>query len=103
MNVLQIAAQKLGFRQGAYRQTFGEGSLLHLTLVDLANYSRAFDADNADLDDRQLVRMSGRRDVFFRIIKHLKLTPTELEQVYRPALINAAARLQRSNPGDDND
>ena len=98
--IFRTVAQKLGFRQSAYRQMFAEGAPAHLVLVDLAKYSRAFDSDNADLDDRALVRMTGRRDVFFRIIKHLKLSPAELEHVYRPALISAAAHLQR-NQGDD--
>jgi len=102
MNMFLAAAQKLGFRQSAYRSAFPEGSATHLVLVDLANYSRAFDADNDDLSDRGLIRMSGRRDMFFRIIKHLKLSPTELEDVYRPALLGAAARLQRTQGDDDN-
>jgi hypothetical protein len=97
----QTAAQKLGFRQKAYRQTFAEGSPANLVLVDLANFARAFDSDNADLDERALLRMSGRRDMFFRIIKHLKFSPSELEHIYRPAIMSAATRLQRSNPGDE--
>jgi hypothetical protein len=97
---LHTAAQKLGFRQQSYQSVF-EGSARQLVLVDLANYARAFDGDPDGMSHDALMTMHGRRQMFFRILKHLKLNPQELEYVYRPALMNAAARLQRSNPGDD--
>ena len=99
---LDTAAQKLGFRQSAYRQTFADGSPANLVLVDLANFSRAFDADIDGVSHDGLMMIHGRRQVFFRIVKHLKLTPIELEYVYQPAMLAAAARLQRTNQGDDN-
>jgi hypothetical protein len=45
--------------------------------------------------------MHGRRQMYWRIMKHLKLSPQELEDVYKPALISAAARLMHQ--GDDNE
>jgi hypothetical protein len=102
MNVLLAAAQKLGYRQSAYRSAFPEGSATNLVLIDLAKHSRAFDEDVDGLSELAWARMVGRRDMFFRIVKHLKLSPTELEDVYRPALLGAAARLQRTQGDDDN-
>jgi hypothetical protein len=91
---IRHAAEKLGFRQKAYQAVFA-GSMLQLVLVDLAKYSNAFEADAENVSDATLRRLQGRRDVFFRIVRHLKLSPLEIEQVYAPALMQAAARLQR--------
>ena len=90
----QIALQKLGFRQQAYRSTFAEGSPAHLVLVDLAKFSRAFQADITGISNDVLREMHGRRQMFFRMTDHLKLTPQELELVYRNALVSAANKLQ---------
>jgi hypothetical protein len=90
----RAAADKLGFRQKAYQQTFG-GSNMQLVLVDLAKYACAFEADPDNIPDATLRRLQGRRDMFFRIIKHLKLSPMEIEQVYAPVLMSAANRLAR--------
>ena len=95
---LQIALQKLGFRQRAYQSAFGEGSPGHMVMVDLALYCKAFKTDDVQ-EPNTLMRMQGRRDVFFRIFDHLKLTPNELEAVYRTAVQRAAARLQ-TNQGE---
>lgn len=89
---LQVALQKLGFRQRAYQSAFAEGSPGHMVLVDLALYCKAFKTDEVQ-DPNTLMRMQGRRDVFFRIFDHLKLTPNELEAVYRTAVQRAAVRL----------
>lgn len=90
----QKALQRLGYRQHAYQSVF-EGTAKHQVLVDLARYSHAFDPDGDSISHDMLLTMHGRRQMFFRIIHHLKLTPQELEQVYRPALVTAAARLER--------
>lgn len=90
----QRALQTLGLRQGAYHITFGVGTPGHNALVDLALYSNAFAADPEKVDHDTLMTMHGRRQAFFRIFKHVKLSPAELEAVARSALLNAAARLQ---------
>jgi hypothetical protein len=88
------ALQKLGIRQKAYQTAFGrEGSAGFHVLVDLADYAHAFAADPENLTERQLWEMHGRRQMFFRIFKHIKLTPQELENVARSALQHAAMRL----------
>lgn len=93
---MRQAAEKLGFRQKTYQTAF-VGSAMQLVLVDLAQYAQAFDADLPDATPR----MQGRRDVFFRIFNHLKLSPFELEQVYGPAVAQTAARLQRQQGASD--
>ena len=100
MTLYEQALQKLGFRTRSYQQAFGEGAPGHLVLVDLADYSRAFKPDAEGLNDGQIREMYGRRQMFFRIVNHLKLAPLEIEAVYRSALLRAASRLQ-SNRGDD--
>lgn len=94
------ALQKLGIRQQAYKTTFAEGGIAHHVLVDLADYAHAFIADPEGLSNDQIREMYGRRQLFFRIFKHLKLSPAELEGVTRVALQHAAARL--ANRGTDN-
>ena len=97
----QLALQKLGFRQQAYRATFGEGAPGHMVLVDLANFCGAYDADLNGMTHDEIMVRHGRRQVFFRILKHIKLSPDELEVVSRSALLQAAARLQQINKGDE--
>jgi hypothetical protein len=100
-DIFRTVAEKLGYRQKAYQSVFG-GSAMQMVLVDLAAYSKAFDADTDGLSHDALMAMHGRRQMFFRILNHMKLSPIEIEQVYRPALMQAAARLQRTH-GADND
>ena len=89
------AVQKLGLRQRSYQQTFlSEGSPAVFVLRDLALFCGAFDADLTAKDHDAVLIMHGRRQAFFRIFKHVKLTPAELELVCRDALVHAAARLQ---------
>jgi hypothetical protein len=97
------ALRVLGMRQQTYQAAFGEGSHGHRALVDLAEYSRAFAADPEKLSHDEIMEMHGRRQMFFRIFRHVKLTPDQLEIVARDALVHTAARLQQSNPnqGDD--
>lgn len=91
----QSALHKLGFRQQAYQSAFSQGSNAHLVLVDLADYSNAFEADIDGISHDQLLTMHGRRQMFFRIINHLKLTQDEIETVYRSAVVRAASKLRR--------
>lgn len=96
-----VAAQKLGIRQQAYRATFGEGAPGHSVVVELATYCRAFDPDVDGMTHDQIMVMHGRRQVFFRILKQLRLSPHELEAISHNALLQAAARLQQMNKGDE--
>ena len=97
---IRAAIQRLGFRKQSYQTAFG-GSSMQMVLVDLAKFSRAFDADIEGISHDALLMMHGRRQMFFRILTHLKLSQAELEQVYQPALVQAAARLQRSQGVDE--
>ncbi len=104
MNLLvREMLQKLGFRQQTYKQAFGEGTALHLVLTDLANYSRAFEADTDGITHDDLMKMHGRRQMFFYIIHHLKLAPPELELVYGSAIVKAARRVQTIPMKDHDD
>lgn len=94
------AVEMLGFRQKSYQQAFS-GSSMHLVLVDLAKYSNAFNTELEHLTSDQLREMNGRRQIFFRILNHLKLSPSDLEQVYQPAIIHAARRIQTTGENDE--
>lgn len=95
MSFYQAALSRLGFRQRAYQAAFAEGAPGHLALRDLALYSRAFEPDVDGLTHDQILIMQGRRQMFFRIFHHVKLSSIELETVARDAIVHAAARLQR--------
>lgn len=97
---MQTVLQKLGFRQRAYQSSFGDGSPGHMVLADLADFSRAFVPDTDGISHDVLMTMHGRRQMFFRIFNHLKLSPQDLEAVYRTSVLRAASRLQ-SNQGAD--
>lgn len=92
MSIWNLALQKLGLRQRSYQSVF-DGPL-HNVLVDLARYSGAFEADPNGISRDELLARHGRRQMFFRILHHIKLTSQELEAVYRPALVAAATKLQ---------
>lgn len=96
----QEALQKLGFRQKSYQSAFA-GSAMQLVLVDLAKYSHAFDADVMGQSHDNLLVMHGRRQMFFRILTHLKLSQAEMEHVYQPALVSAARRIQTTQGADE--
>jgi len=100
-NLYMLALQKLGFRQRAYQSAFGEGSPGHLVLVDLAAYANAFAPDTDGISHDMLMTMHGRRQMFFRIVNHLKLAPNEIEVVYRSVLMRTAARLQTTRGEDE--
>jgi len=91
---LRRAIEKLGIRQKAYKSAFGVvGSPAYLALIDLADFCAAFQVDPFGLNHDGLMQMIGRRQAFFRVFNHLKLSPTELETVYRGAVLRAAERL----------
>lgn len=101
MNHLYHAAlQKLGFRAQSYQSVFA-GSAMHLVMTDLAKFSGAFVTDPTGMTHDALMMMHGRRQMFFRIWNHLKLSPHELEEIARPALIAAAARLAPKETTDE--
>ena len=96
------ALQKLGLRQSAYKAAFGvEDSPAHAALIDLAEYCCAFDGDMTGLSHDMVMTMHGRRQAFFRLFKHLNLSPTELETVTRSALVHAAARIATAGAQHD--
>jgi hypothetical protein len=93
------AVEKLGFRQKAYKTAFGTiGSPQYLALLDLADYCAAWTGDVDGLSHDTLMQMSGRRQAYFRLFNHLNLNQTEIETVYKGALVRAAERL---NPQGD--
>lgn len=96
MTAYDRAREMLGFRQRSYQSVFSEGAAGQLVLTDLAVFCRAFTGDIDGLDHNTLMTMHGRRQVFFRIIEHLKLSPIEIETVYRATLMRSAARINAS-------
>jgi hypothetical protein len=89
------AMEKLGFRQRAYQQAFGQpGSPAYLALVDLADYCGAFRADVVGLNEAHLREMNGRRQVFFRLWQHLNLNQAEMETVFKGSLLRTAETMQ---------
>lgn len=96
------ALEKLGFRQRAYQSAFGmAGSPQYLAVVDLADYCAAWRGDYEGIDHNTLMQMAGRRQAFFRIFNHLKLTQPEIEIVYKGAIMRAAERLDQTTQGDE--
>ena len=95
------ALQKLGFRQKAYQSAFAQGTPLQMVLIDLAKFSGAFVSDPDGMTHDQLMTMHGRRQMFFRIFSQIKMTPQELEEIAKPALIYAASRLDPNLGGND--
>jgi hypothetical protein len=93
------ALELLGGRQQSYQSVFA-GSAMHLVMTDLAKFSGAFLSDPDGMTHDDLMKMHGRRQMFFRIYNNLKLSPPELEEIARPALIAAAARLNRGESNE---
>lgn len=100
MNPYDRWSRMLGLRQQAYQSVFGEGGPGHSVLVDLAEFCCAFKADADGIDKDKLLTMHGRRQVYFRILDHLKLSPMEIEAVYHDALL-ARARMVPSRGAED--
>jgi hypothetical protein len=95
------AIEKLGFRQKAYKTAFGTvGSPQYLALLDLADYCAAWRGDSDNIGHDMVMQMTGRRQAFFRVFNHLNLNQTEIETVYKGALVRAAERLNVPIEGD---
>ena len=91
---IRKAIEKLGFRKNAYTTAFGiVGSPQYFALLDLADYCCAWRGDMNGLNNDMLREMIGRRQAFFRIFNHLKLNQSEIETVYKGAVVRAAERL----------
>jgi hypothetical protein len=92
MSLIGRAVQTMGLRQRSYQGLFAEGSPGHHVMVELALYARAYDADQDGISRDQLMTMHGRRQMFFHIVNHLKLSPNELEGVYLSIASRATTR-----------
>jgi hypothetical protein len=93
MSLVERAVKTLGLRQKSYQNLFAEGGPNHHVLVELALYSNAYDADPDDINRDRLMMMHGRRQMFFHIVNHLKLSPNELEGLYLSIAARQAARF----------
>jgi len=71
----------LGGRRHAYQQTF-KGPLGETVLKDLAWFCRAHDSTFHE-DARAHAVAEGRREVWLRIEKHLRLSPEKLWEFYQ--------------------
>lgn len=99
---LRRAIEKLGFRQKSYQRAFGiVGSPENLALLDLADYCCAWRGPPEGIGHDGLMQIAGRQQAFFRIFNHLKLKQTEMETVYKGAIIRAAERLNTEFKGDE--
>lgn len=102
MSLVDRAVKSLGLRQRSYQGLFGEGSPGQHVLAELALYSRAFEPDTDGLNHDTLMTMHGRRQMFFMIVNHLKLSPNELEAVYLRIASRPAARPTNVTYGEQN-
>lgn len=67
----------------SYQRVFVEDNRdVNAVLKDLAKFCRAYDSTFAK-DSRAHAVLEGRREVYLRIQKYLKLTPDELWDNYR--------------------
>lgn len=82
MNLIETAKDFFRSRKIAYEFVFGkEDKAVELVLRDLAKFCRANKTCfNADV--RIHANLEGRREVFLRIMEHLKLTPDEYWDKY---------------------
>jgi hypothetical protein len=71
----------IGDRKNAYELTF-EGIHGEAVLRDLAKFCRATQS-TFHKDERIHATLEGRREVFLRIMDHLKLTQDDLYKLYR--------------------
>lgn len=72
----------LSLRQQAYQQTFNlENQFVQRVLADLAKFCRADDS-TFHIDSRMHALIEGRREVWLRIISHIKNSPDEIWQIY---------------------
>jgi hypothetical protein len=85
MSFAKAALDLIGNRRQAYVATFAAER--EFVMTDLAKFCRAFGEDPDkpnETYEARLVEM-GRREVFWRIWRHLNLTEVELAAVYRAA------------------
>lgn len=78
--VLRKARAKLVTRAQAYRSTFA-GPVPEKVLRDLAKFCRAHES-TVTPDQRMTDILEGRREVWLRIQRHLKLTEDELWELF---------------------
>lgn len=76
MNVVDKLRAFISRRGSAYRAIFS-GPNADLVLVDLASFCRAHQSTFHE-DPRLSAMLDGRREVYLRIINHIKLTEAEL-------------------------
>ncbi len=82
MSVLERAREWLRSRQLAYQRVFlGHGVDTDIVLKDLAKFCRAHES-TFHVDARVSALMEGRREVWTRIVHHLKLTDQQLWDIY---------------------
>jgi len=104
MSMLERGLRTIGLRQRSYQSLFAEPN--HKVLAELALYSNAFRADVDGLSHDMIMIMHGRRQMFFHIVDHLKLSVDELEALYvslaaRPAQARRAAASFPMPTGED--
>lgn len=72
----------LSLRQQAYQQVFNpENLFVEKVLNDLARFCRANDT-TFDIDPRMHAALEGRREVYLRIMAHLKNNVEDLYEIY---------------------
>lgn len=67
-------------RRTAYVQTF-RGPVAHVVLKDLARFCRAHES-TVHPDEKAMLVLQGRREVWLRIQNHLNLSPEQLWELY---------------------
>ena len=69
-------------RKIAYLHTFNNGNASHAVLVDLARFCRAQESTFV-ADDRTMLMLEGRREVWLRIQNYLNLSSDELFELHQ--------------------
>jgi len=83
LEILDKVKAILSSKTVAYSRTFNEESIdARIVLEDLAEFCRAHDS-TYHADARIHAVLEGRREVWLRIQKYLKLTPDELWELKR--------------------
>ncbi len=82
-NIIETAKDFFRSRKTAYVSVFGDPNdkAVEIVLKDLAKFCRA-NKTCFDIDPRKHASLEGRREVFLRILEHLKLTPDEYWDKY---------------------
>lgn len=80
MNLIDRARNYLARRRTAYVKTF-QGPFGEEVLADLAKFCRA-NQSAFHADPRAHALIEGRREVFYRIAKHLNLSDEQLWKLY---------------------